>query len=62
MNYVHLYKQSKYKENHTYHAIFFKLVKIKTKRKILKAVRKKDTFICPVLGTDQAPEKYLLNE
>lgn len=56
MNYVHLYKQSKYKGNRTYHAIFFKLVKIKTKRKILKAVRKKDTFICPVLGTDRSAE------
>jgi len=39
LNYVHLYKQSKHKENHTYHAVI-KLVKIKTRRKIQKAVRK----------------------
>lgn len=47
MNYVHLYKQSKYKENHTYHAIFLKLVKIKDKEKNLESSQKKRHLYLP---------------
>lgn len=54
-------KHSKYQENHTY-THHNKASENQDKETILKAVRWKDTFTCPVLGTEKVLQKYVFNK